>query len=76
MERAVKSVELTCHPRPTTLHHDLSKVLAQLPAHWEVTEDLKAAWRRVPPILSVYSGILYRGLNQDTGGPPQSNLHR
>ena len=67
MERCVKSVELTCHRQASTTTHDIHQVLKQLPATWEIAEDLKAAWRNVPRCLHVYSGILFKGLNQYTG---------
>ena len=67
MERCVQSVQLTCHRQASTNTHDIHQVLKQLPATWEITEDLKAAWRNVPRCLHVYSGILFKGLNHYTG---------
>ena len=67
MERCVKSVELTCQRQASTTTHDIPQVLKRLPADWEITEDLRAAWRNVPRCLHVYSAILFKGLNQYTG---------
>ena len=64
IERSVKAAELTC--RPTfTMTHEVSVIIRSLPV--EIRAKLYCLWDEVPDCLRIYSHIMYKGLNGNTG---------
>ena len=64
IERSVKAAELTF--RPTfTMTHEVSVILRSLPV--EIGPKLQCLWDEVPDCLRIYSHIMYKGLNGNTG---------
>ena len=75
IERSVKSVELTCNPT-FTMSHDISLIIQQLPSETlsDIREKLYLLWEDVPDPLRIYTCIMYKGLNGNTGQFSYINL--
>ena len=64
IERSVKAAELTCEPT-FTMTHDVSVIIRSLPP--EIRGKLDCLWSGVPDCLRIYTHIMYKGLNGNTG---------
>ena len=64
IERSVKAAELTCQPT-FTMTHDIGDIIRSLPP--EIRGKLEHLWSGVPDCFRIYSHIMYKGLNGNTG---------
>ena len=64
IERSVKAAELTCQPT-FTMTHDVGDIIRSLPP--EIRGKLEHLWSGIPDCFRIYSHIMYKGLNGNTG---------